>query len=722
MFKKIFLSTQNFFQRILSWLLRFPPIRWLVNILKIFWRILVPVLLIGLLVVPIVLTYFPAGKKTVNLNVPKLITKGDVVKKISVQAVVENSYSYDLPVYQDAELKEVFVKQGDQVTAGQVLASLEFVNENKVRSTDVQNQINSYLTDISNQQEALGNTLNSNYATLSQQDINVKNKVDEWNQINQKRIDKINENHEKKSRYDSERIDFQKQYDELDSRKVVDNSVKQYEDQLKLKHDQLTTGNSGSSQIQSQINTVESQISGFKTTLGLSSSQSCSSYVYVIPSSTTISSTFASSSSSSALPNLTSTKDQCLLAEKNLNELRVQQNVANNNTNVSVNTLNNDINDLQNKINILKKDPSYTGNKPTITDQLNDSQIEIKKGDLKSKITTRENDIKQIDNSVEVKNLEEQLKTIDRGISDLLAQQQVSQQGLESTKDSVLQRIRSAQSSLEGSQSKLNDIIEDINKQEKNKTLVAKKDGIVGKVNKEQGLVLNAREVEFTIVSPDQRLKFTVNADNKSQIKKGMKVNTDKYKDIENIVVTDANLIPNTLAVGATASTTLEYDVFANLPKSNKYNYTQGESVNIDVIIDQKKDVLNVPFSAVLENKVYVGTGVELPKGKKIKTNSNSTSSSNANDFIIVDEDETKFEEIKTSTSSSSSKGADQAASQLVGVKFTAFKEVKIETGLNDGRNIEVLSGLNSGDFVFIIYPKTDAEKKQLEAEYLVKK
>ena len=671
-FKTFSLRIWNIIKVPFVWLWNFPPFGWIRRMLTFLYRLLIPVLLFGLLVVPIFLTYFPASKKTNVFNSPKLVAKNDVIKKISVQATVENVFEYDLPVYQDAELKEIIVKQGDAIKAGQVLANLDFVTEIKTRDTDVQNQINSNLTEINNNQDALNKALNLNGANLSQQEINLKTKTDEWNNINQKRVDKINSNNQKRYNYDNERADYQRQYDILESKKSVNNSVKQYEDQIKKLQDGLNASNNTAlSQTQVQINTTKSQIEGFKSQLSLTTSQNCSAYSFV-----------------AQAPDLTAIKNQCILAEQNLGELNNQFNITNNTQGNTTSATIRDINDLRNKINQLKNDPSYDASKPVITDQYAEAQVEAKKQDLKAKINTRESEIRQLDNSEEVRTLEDQLKSIERAVTDIQAQQNVSRKGDDSTVAGILQRIRTAQTSISGSQNKLGDIGEDIAKQEKNKTITAKRDGLVGKVYKEQGLVANARDNVFRIISSDYRLKFKVSADNRGLVKNGVKIKTDKFKDLEDIKVTETNIVPNVIPVGA-VNAAIEYDVFALLPKTDKYVYTQGETVNVDVIVDQKTGVISVPSTSINNNKVFVGIGATEIKPK-----------------------EGKEDELNNNIS----------APATISAKFSELKEVNVKTGLDDGRNIEILEGLSEGQYVFSIFPKTQVEKDSLTNDNLTTK
>jgi hypothetical protein len=96
----------NLFQKILNFIRFIFSKVWFVLdwILKLAWRFIVPIALVGLLVIPIILTLFPAPKKVEAAGV-KIVQKGDVTKKITIQGTTEYAYSYDLPVYQDATLK-----------------------------------------------------------------------------------------------------------------------------------------------------------------------------------------------------------------------------------------------------------------------------------------------------------------------------------------------------------------------------------------------------------------------------------------------------------------------------------------------------------------------------------------------------------------------------------------------------------------------------------------
>jgi Biotin-lipoyl like len=677
-------------------------------VLKLAWRFIVPIALLGLLIVPIALTYFPAAKKPEPIIV-KAVEKGNVTKKITVQGTTEYAYSYDLPVYQDAELKEVLVKAGDKVTAGQVLAKLDFVTENKLRATSVENQIRGFQQEIANNNRALADAQNVNGANYLQMNVARSNRTAELNELNQKRSDKIKELNDKKAKYQSEKDEFDKRISDLENVKDANDAIKQYQDkidQLRLQLTALDTSNANLA-IQGQINTANQQQStaqtnrdNLLTTLNNANNTrntTCTATPLPDPNCATATSNAASAqtaynSGNDALNNLV-----------NNNGLLNSQ-VNNNNTNSSVNRnyLQNQINDNQNRINQLNNTGLYRPNDITgnnITEQAKSARIQQLIAEFRQDSNTRKTAIKQIDDTVSdtITPINEQILAKQKAIDELNATQNVTEQTMAQTASGIEQRTNTAANSLNNANLTLSDTIEDIQKQEKNKTITAKKDGTIGKVFTEQGLVIKSRENQFTVVSDKYRLKFTVSADSRSQLKNGLKVIADKYPKLENITITEANLVPDVpAATAATASATVNYTIYAELPPSPDYNYTQGETVNVDIIIKETKDVLYIPSTSVDKDFVYVGVDPTFPEVKKPgpfgrRPDQNGTT---------------------TATSSNSRTIADPATLPT----FKSAKKVKIKTGLDDNKNIQILEGLKEGEWVFTIYPRTDKDRELIKA------
>ena len=282
-------------------------------------------------------------------------------------------------------------------------------------------------------------------------------------------------------------------------------------------------------------------------------------------------------------------------------------------------------------------------------------------------------------------------------IRDSEVQQGLTKSQLDQTISTTQQRNAVALVNIQGAKQTLADNQEDMDKQAKNKTIVAKKDGIVGQVVKEEGLAANARDVVFKIVSESYRLKFEVSADNRAMLKDGLKVNitTPKYANLENVKITEANMVPNSSASAATtaaiATTNPEYSIYADLPKSDAV-YSQGESVEADVIIDERNDAISIPSAAVNEGKVLVGLGA------------------------VQQEDPQKDTKPLISFGSTNNEVAKPKT-----YKFREVKEVSVTTGLDDGKNVEVTGGLAEGDFVFNIFPKTQEDKQIIVSDSLIK-
>jgi multidrug efflux pump subunit AcrA (membrane-fusion protein) len=666
--------------------------------LKLAWRFIVPIALAGLIFVPIVLTYFPAGKKADPIAITQ-VTKGNVTKKITVQGTTEYSYNYDLPVYQDAELKEVLVKAGDKVTAGQVLAKLDFVTETKTRATTLENQIRGYQQEIENNNRALADLHNVNAANYSQMKTQAINRTTELNELNQKKVDKINELNAKKAKYQSEKDEFDRQIKELENFKDATDAIKQYQDKIDADRLQLATYDNSNlnAQLQTQQNTVNTQISSAQTALTNAQNAknaACSTTPVV------------QSACDSATTQLNAAQDAYNTANNSNSNINTQVNNNNNINSINRNFLNNRINDNQNRINSLGNARLYDPNKATdlpITETAKTARLQQVITELRADSTSRKTSIKQIDDTLSdtLTPINESILAKEKAVEELTKTQRYTAQTMQQTASTTEQRNATAATNISNANVSLQDTIEDIEKQEKNKTITAKKDGVVGRVFNEQGLVVKSRDNEFTVVSNKYRLKFTVSADSRSQLKNGLKVVTDKYPKLENIVITEANVVPDANAmagaVTASAATTANYTIYADLPASTDYNFTQGETVNLDIIVDQAKDTYNIPSTAVDNGEVYVGVD---PDFSKVKTNNSAiASASNA-------------EQLPGQTRSS----ASSVSSQDNLPTFKSARKVKVKTGLDDSRSIQVLEGLNQGDYVFSLYPKTTKDKQAINA------
>jgi membrane fusion protein, macrolide-specific efflux system len=681
----IFPKTINFFRFIFSKIWFFVDL-----LLKLAWRFIVPIALVGLLLIPIVLTYFPAAKKVDPIAV-KAATLGDVTKKITVQGTTEYAYSYDLPVYNDATLSQVLVKAGDKVEEGQVLATLDFVIENKVRSTTIENQIRGFEQEIANNNKSLWDISRTGDASLYQSKTNIGNRNIEIQELENKVFDKKNELSDKKALYEKEKKDFEEQVARLENTKDANDAIKQYQDKIDSLRVQLASFDysNANATLVAQQSSASTSLSSAST--ALTSAQTAKNTACATP-------IIDQNACDTATTVLTSAQNNYNAINNNSSNINTQINNNSNLNSVNRNYLNSQINDYQSRINKLNNSSVVDQNVSTslpISDVAKTQRIQTLIAELKADITQRETWIKQIDDNKEITTFEDQIKAKQKQVDELYASQNLTVATNNQTIGTTSQRNQLAQTNLNNANLSLNDTIEDILKQENNRTITAKKSGVVGKVFNEQGLVVNSRSNQFTIVSDKFRLKFTVSADSRSQLKNGLKIIADKYPKLENISITEANLVPDAAATGTVATTT-NYTIYADLPKSD-YNYTQGETVNIDVIINQVKNTLVIPSTAVDNGEVYIGVD---PDYSKIKKSSSSSVMPN-----------------NSSVSSATSQSSIDPATLPT---FKSARKVKVKTGLDDNKNVQILEGLKEGEFVYSMFPKTDMEKKIIGVEIVV--
>jgi multidrug efflux pump subunit AcrA (membrane-fusion protein) len=667
---------------------------WIKFLLGWIWRLIIPVLLVCLLILPIFLQYFPSAKKSNLLSQPVAVQKGDVSKRISVQANTEYTFDYDLPVYQDSELKEISVKVGDKVSEGQTLAKLDFINEaNKLRSTTAENQIKTINQDIANNNRSLGDARRVTQANLNQMETNLRNRYTEYNELLQRREDKTNELKDKKAKYEKEKADLEKQYAEVENVRDVNDAVKQYQDKMDTLRRQkdATTPSNQPLATQAQYNTQRQQVD----VLSAQYTKECPNGVALIPAT-----------------NCDNLYSQFITANNNLS-ITAQQLANSNNQNTSnINDLRYQIDDYQDKIDRLKKTQYYqkpllTGIDSNLTDQAKNTRFDSFKQDIKSDITSRKTWIKQIDDSQEVKTYDEQILAKEKIIRELEAQQGVTKSQLDQTTSGTEQKNAAARVSLSNAQRSLNDTQEDMNKQEKNKSITAKKAGVVARVYKQQGLLANSRDNIIKIVSGDYKLRFAVSADNRSKLKVGQAVKSDKYPELDKLTVSELNLSPNPTTA---TNTVLEYDVSVNLPVTDKYQFASGETSNVDVVLEEKKEVLTVPTSSVFDGQVYVGIDPVEQTGSQNSQQGRGPISLGRNGVPRVN----------TRALGQTNNGAN-ATETTKTYKFKQIKAINVQTGLDDGRNVEIKSGLNENDFVFTIFPKTEKDQQELQDANLVK-
>jgi multidrug efflux pump subunit AcrA (membrane-fusion protein) len=725
-------------------------------VLKLAWRFIVPVALVGMLVAPILLALIPPTK-TVSAATVSPVTKQDVTKKITIQGTTQNAFSYDLPVYQDSTIKEILVKPGDKVVEGQVLANLEPIAETTVRSTSIENQIAGFQNDIANNNKALEDLQNVNFATQKNLNTNAKDRTTEINELNQQRVDQINKLAAQKVQYTNEKAALDAQIASLTDVKDINDAVSQYQtklDALRLQLTGLQTSNTGNT-LQTQIDTANQTISTTQNSLNtLNSAVNSAQANKDNACKVTAPATAPASQSSCDTATIALTTAQADQNKANTT-LNTQTNTINNlnnqinnnatNNNANLNSVQSQINDYQNKINQLGSLGIYNPNAATsnaITDAAKLSRVQTIISTLQSDSNQRKTWLQAIADDTTVKAFDTQILAKQKVIDELGTSQALTQTTLAQTTSNLLQKNSTSALSLQNANKSLQDTITDIQNQAKTHTVTAKQAGIISVVNFRKGLPITAKAVEFTVISPSYRLMFSLSADSRAQVKPGMKVLPDKYPNLSNVVITDANLSPDPTTATATAATVVNYTLYADLPDSTEYQYVAGQTVNLDVVIAEAKNVLTIPSSSVDNGDVYVGvdpvypdpnataqggqtnnllSGIQIPGitgGQGGNRGGGRGGQGGGGNFGGGQGGAGGQGGQPNSTATSSIAGGGNGGGRRSRQAPPTFKSAKlstVKTGLDDGKNIEVTdTGVQEGEYVFTIFPTTDANKKAI--------
>ena len=148
-------------------------------------------------------------------------------------------------------------------------------------------------------------------------------------------------------------------------------------------------------------------------------------------------------------------------------------------------------------------------------------------------------------------------------------------------------------------------------------TIVSPIEGIVTHIdNPVAGINITPASAVFTIADPNQ-MKFIANIDEVDigRIKEGQKVKImlDAYLDQEfESVISKVAFASVRTSGGGTA-----YPVEIKLPVNINLQFRVGINGDVDIIIDEQKDVLNIPFESVIEKEGK--KMVQVIEGKNIK-------------------------------------------------------------------------------------------------------
>ena len=267
------------------------------------------------------------------------------------------------------------------------------------------------------------------------------------------------------------------------------------------------------------------------------------------------------------------------------------------------------------------------------------------------------------------------------------AQYEASIQEIESAR----QRVRASEFSLKSSQASLNDANENLRKT----TIYAPVSGTISKLSVERGeRVVGTSQMagtEMLRIANLNSMEVRVNVNENDIIRVGLGdsaiVEVDSYSNDDTKFKGVVTAIANTAKDATTLEAVTEFEVrirllsnsYDNLKKKNATPFRPGMTASVDIITEQKNNVLAVPLAAVTtrnENGDQNNTAgnANQPEGNPDNANNNTANAKPA---------------------------AAEAIKEVIFVQENGkAKMVEVKTGISDFDNIEITSGLKPGQEV----------------------
>ncbi|WP_018477967.1 efflux RND transporter periplasmic adaptor subunit [Pontibacter roseus] len=249
---------------------------------------------------------------------------------------------------------------------------------------------------------------------------------------------------------------------------------------------------------------------------------------------------------------------------------------------------------------------------------------------------------------------------------------------------SLVQSVRAAEFNVQSAQASLNDSRENLNKT----TIYAPVSGTVSKLNVERGeRVVGTSQMAGTEIMRianlnNMEVRVNVNENDIVRVDLGdsVVVEVDSYTNRDEKFKGVVTAIANTAKDATTLEAVTEFEVrirllndsYAHLSKNSARPFRPGMTASVDIITEQKNNVLSVPLSAVTTRSNTPAEG-EKAEG-----------------------DDADAEKQEAATPQPAPAGPIE---EVVFVYDSAntVKAVKVKTGISDFDNIEILSGLQEG-------------------------
>ena len=297
------------------------------------------------------------------------------------------------------------------------------------------------------------------------------------------------------------------------------------------------------------------------------------------------------------------------------------------------------------------------------------------KADIQADITIRKNDIKIIEDG-DTKLLEDQIKTAARLRNQTEYDKDVQNQTLNKNISDLDQKIATTLTTIKNLETKLVDSQKDIQDQTDSKTLKAKKEGVVGKINFQEKVEIPVSSNVFDIISDKKLLRLDVSAETRSSLqeKLAVKILNPELNSWENLAISKIDASP---LAKLNQNDDTKYRIEVDIDREKQNKLTVGKTLDLEIILQKLDNVYFTNRTAVVDNKIFVGNGEkEIGNAKEIK--------------------DKKF-------------------------KYKELLEKSIKTGLDTGRFIQITEGVAENTKVFPIFPKSENDKKKFQEQFLDK-
>jgi HlyD family secretion protein len=230
--------------------------------------------------------------------------------------------------------------------------------------------------------------------------------------------------------------------------------------------------------------------------------------------------------------------------------------------------------------------------------------------------------------------------------------------------------IKQKEIDLEQAKNKLNDLKEDLN----DYYIAAPLSGILSKLNIKKGDLVVSNQIIGTIITNQKIAKISLNEIDAAKVKVGQNaiLTFDALPDLK-IKGKVIEISP----VGKEEQGVVSYDVKISLEKENK-EIKPGMSVNAEIIIDKKENVLLVPNSAIKSDRI--GKYVEVVKNYEIER---------------------------------------KKLFEPVAISQNLIEKRYIKTGITNDEFTEVLEGLKEGEIIIIRTLNQTAKNRQQTNPFL---